>query len=93
MVDSPDCLLRGDLLDVRQLPHLVEEFLLRTVEAEHELELTRGSYRNPVDSCRRGCRSSVEIDNEPSEFFLTSAAFEARLAQFIFLTSACVSRS
>src|SRR6185437_17065702 len=51
MASSFDCRidsLRGDLLDVRQNPDLVEELLLRSIHAEHQLEAALRIGRHPV---------------------------------------------
>src|SRR5262245_28412978 len=49
------------LLDIRQLPHLVEELLLRGIEAGHQIELARGIGRYPV-RLLAGRRGGPEID-------------------------------
>ena len=54
--------LCGDLLDVRQPPRLVEQRLLRTVEAREHLEAAVGIGRDPVRFlARRRRRAEVDV--------------------------------
>src|SRR5262249_24766389 len=58
-----DGVFGGLLLDVRQLPGLVEERLLRTVEAEEDLEPSPGSGGDPVRLLAfGGLRPEVDVD-------------------------------
>src|SRR5690349_1922798 len=59
-----------DLFDIRQRPLLLEEFLLRTVEAEHQLELAARIGRYPVRLLPgRRLRAEIEIDGAVSILF------------------------
>jgi hypothetical protein len=57
-------------LDVRQLPRLVEQGLLRTIEAVQNLKAPIGISRNPVrfSTCRR-CWTIFELYDKLSELY------------------------
>jgi hypothetical protein len=86
-------LLRHDLLNVGQGPFLVEKVLSRRVETEQKLEAPVGIIGTQFDSLPAGAFGPNQMSTDPSMFFFTSEALEARLARSTPLISAWVSRS
>ena len=84
-------LLRLDPLDVWQFPALLlEQRLLRAVEARENLEAAFGIGRNPVEP---GAFGPKYKSAEPSAFHWSSGVCDERPTHFALRMNACVARS